>query len=111
MDLFHVPDAVASLSNYLARHGWKPGINRAQQHKVLMAYNKSVVYANTILALADLVAKPAAPAKVDGSGKPEKTAQKAKVTNSNAAGQGGKSLPKGKAPSGGGQPGGQKTPR
>ena len=111
VDLFHVPDAVASLSNYLARHGWKPGINRAQQHKVLMAYNKSVVYANTILALADLVAKPAAPVKTDGPGKPEKTAQKAKVTNSNAAGQGGKSLPKGKAPSGGVQPGGQKTPR
>ncbi|OXS28270.1 MAG: transglycosylase [Desulfovibrio sp. MES5] len=111
VDLFHVPDAVASLSNYLARHGWKPGINRAQQHKVLMAYNKSVVYANTILALADLVAKPAAPVKADGPGTPGKTAPKAKVSNSGTAGQGGKALPKGKAASGGVPSGSQKTPR
>ena len=111
VDLFHVPDAVASLSNYLARHGWKAGINRAQQHKVLMAYNKSVIYANTILALADLVAKPAAPARTGGPGTPEKTAPKAKITSGNAAGQGGQSLPRGKVPSGGVPSGGQKTPQ
>lgn len=111
VDLFHVPDAVASLSNYLARHGWKPGINRAQQHKVLMAYNKSVVYANTILALADLVSKPATPVKTAGPGNQEKAAPKAKATNSGGAGQVGKSLPKGKAASGGVPSGSQKAPR
>lgn len=111
VDLFHVPDAVASLSNYLARHGWKAGINRAQQHKVLMAYNKSVIYANTILALADLVTKPAIPVKAAGPGKPDNAAQKGKITSSGTAGQGGKSLPKGKAPSGGIPSGGQKTSR
>lgn len=57
VDLFTVPDAVASLSYYLARHGWKPGLSQAAQHKVLMTYNHSKVYANTILALADMVAK------------------------------------------------------
>lgn len=55
VNLFNVPDAVASLSNYLARHGWKPGLSYAAQHKALMSYNHSQVYANTILALADLV--------------------------------------------------------
>ena len=104
VDLFHVPDAVASLSHYLARHGWKPGINRAQQHKVLMAYNKSVIYANTILALADLVANPAAPAKAAGTVKPVKTDQKAKVSGGKA-GQGEKNAPKGKASSRSAQPG------
>lgn len=60
VDLFSVPDAVASLSNYLAKHGWKPGISRARQHTLLMAYNHSQTYANTILALSDLVAQPPA---------------------------------------------------
>ena len=67
VDLLTVPDAVASLANYLARHGWKAGLSRQAQHGILMKYNKSVVYANTILALADLVegraAAPAPPAK------------------------------------------------
>lgn len=57
VDLFSVPDAVASLSNYLAKHGWKPGLMRERRHKILMAYNHSQTYANTILALSDLVAQ------------------------------------------------------
>lgn len=58
VDLFNVPDAIASLANYLAKHGWKAGINRERQHKLLMTYNHSTIYANTILALADLIVKP-----------------------------------------------------
>lgn len=57
VDLFSVPDAVASLSNYLARHGWKPGLTPDRQHKILMTYNHSQTYANTILALSELVAR------------------------------------------------------
>lgn len=57
VDLFSVPDAVASLSNYLAKHGWKPGLTRDRQHKILMTYNHSQTYANTILALSELVAR------------------------------------------------------
>lgn len=56
IDLFQVPDAVMSLSNYLAKHGWKPGVSRQKQHQCLMAYNHADIYANTILALSDLVA-------------------------------------------------------
>lgn len=55
VDLFTVPDAVASLANYLARHGWKAGLGEEGRHKVLMTYNHSNVYANTILALASLI--------------------------------------------------------
>ncbi|MGE9985021.1 lytic murein transglycosylase [Desulfovibrio sp. SGI.169] len=61
VDLFSVPDAVASLASYLAKHGWKEGISRVRQHKLLMAYNHSQTYANTILALSDLVAQPPLP--------------------------------------------------
>lgn len=65
VDLFNTPDAIASLSNYLFRHGWRAGLSAEKQHKVLMSYNHSEIYANTIMALAGLIAKPA-PAKVAG---------------------------------------------
>ncbi len=55
IDLFNPPDAIASLACYLAKHGWKAGLSRSQQHRLLMTYNHSQVYANTILALSDLV--------------------------------------------------------
>ena len=53
IDLFNVSDAVASLSNYLVRNGWKKGMSRARQHAVLKSYNRVNIYANTILALAE----------------------------------------------------------
>ncbi|MDE7242273.1 lytic murein transglycosylase [Desulfovibrio sp.] len=56
VDLFTAPDAIASLAHYLARHGWKAGLSRERQHSLLMTYNHSRTYANTILALSDLVA-------------------------------------------------------
>ena len=62
VDLFTAPDAIASLANYLARHGWKAGLSRERQHSLLMTYNHSRTYANTILALSDLVAQVPAPA-------------------------------------------------
>lgn len=55
VDLFTVPDAVASLAKYLGKHGWRQGLSYKQQHKVLMTYNHSKTYANTILDLAQLV--------------------------------------------------------
>ena len=72
VDLFDTADAVASLANYLARHGWKAGITRATQHKLLMTYNHSQVYANTILGLSDLVA-----ARPEGARKGKAGARKA----------------------------------
>ena len=56
IDLFCIDDATASLANYLAKHGWKRDNTRAEQHALLMKYNHAAVYANTILALSDLVA-------------------------------------------------------
>ena len=57
IDLFSMRDAVASVANYLAKHGWKPGLSREARHKVLKTYNHVDIYPNTILALADLVDK------------------------------------------------------
>ena len=58
INLFAMSDAIASVANYLAKHGWKPGLGREAQHKVLRTYNHVDIYPNTILALADLVKKP-----------------------------------------------------
>lgn len=70
VDLFTVPDAVASLSNYLVRHGWKSTLSRERRHAVLMTYNHAAIYANTILALADLVeGNPAGGGKADKAGR------------------------------------------
>ncbi len=60
VNLFTDADAIASLANYLARHGWKRDMSREAMHRLLMTYNHSTVYANTILALGDLVANPSA---------------------------------------------------
>lgn len=106
VDLFTIPDAVASLSNYLAKHGWQPGQPRARQHQLLMAYNHASIYANTILALSDMVngapspeaakaaqakpapAKPAAAKAVPGKTAPAKTKPApAKPSNGKVQGQ------------------------
>lgn len=55
IDLFTVDDAVASLSNYLHRNGWRSGMTIARQTRVLRSYNAMDIYAHTILALAKTI--------------------------------------------------------
>ncbi len=55
IDLFDTDDAVASLSNYLRRSGWKDGIGLQKQIRVLRSYNAMTIYARTILALAETI--------------------------------------------------------
>ncbi len=53
IDLVAHADAVASIANYLRRHGWRPGIDRERREKAIHAYNPSVYYVNAILAVAE----------------------------------------------------------
>jgi membrane-bound lytic murein transglycosylase B len=55
IDLLVHADAIASIANYLKRHGWQPGISREKQEKVIYAYNPSSYYVNAILKVADLL--------------------------------------------------------
>jgi len=52
IDLFTHADAMASIANYLRHYGWKPGLDRDRQYKVILRYNYSRYYANTILDVA-----------------------------------------------------------
>ena len=53
IDLFEHADAIASIAYYLKYHGWKPGISPKKQHRVILHYNNSDVYAKTVLKLAE----------------------------------------------------------
>ena len=53
IDLFDPGDAIASLSNYLKESGWKKGLDEDGKRKVLLEYNRSIAYANTIIMMAD----------------------------------------------------------
>ena len=59
IDLFTKLDALHSTANYLRGHGWKCTMDRDSQLQVILEYNKSLVYANTVLAVAEkLKSKP-----------------------------------------------------
>ncbi len=53
VDPFAKPDALHSIANYLRGHGWREGMDRDSQHRIIFAYNNSTVYANTVLAVAE----------------------------------------------------------
>ena len=52
IDLFTKADAFYSIANYLREHGWKYTMDKGSQREVILRYNKSSIYANTVLAVA-----------------------------------------------------------
>ena len=55
IDLFAKPDALHSIANYLHGHGWREGMDRDGQYRIIFTYNNSTVYANTVLAMAEKI--------------------------------------------------------
>lgn len=53
IDLFSLEDAVPSAANFLKTHGWRKNTAGSKRVKLLMYYNHSNAYANTILGLSD----------------------------------------------------------
>ncbi len=53
IDLFSEADALSSIANYLKGHGWTCALDKSRQVQVILAYNRSYVYANTVLAVAE----------------------------------------------------------
>jgi membrane-bound lytic murein transglycosylase B len=57
VNLFEIRDALYSMANFVAEHGWKDSMTEAQKLKVIYRYNHSESYAMTVLAVADRIAK------------------------------------------------------
>lgn len=53
IDLFNPNDAIVSTAKFLAVHNWAKAEDIAAQRRVIMRYNISSRYANTVLALAE----------------------------------------------------------
>lgn len=53
IDVFAKKDAYSSIANYLRRHGWKCGMSIKRQRRIVMTYNNSKIYANTVLRVAE----------------------------------------------------------
>jgi membrane-bound lytic murein transglycosylase B len=53
VDLLNHADSMASIANFLKRHGWRPGISRKKAEKIIYYYNHSTYYVNTILKIAN----------------------------------------------------------
>ncbi|MBM4243150.1 MAG: lytic murein transglycosylase [Deltaproteobacteria bacterium] len=78
VSLYDADDAIFSCANYLASHGWRPGISRAEKRRVIWHYNRSDSYIDTVLALADRLDGGAAPAEEAG-GKPRQVQRQVKA--------------------------------
>ena len=57
VDLFETRDALHSMANFVASHGWKDSMTWEQKLKVIYRYNHSESYAMTVLAVAEKIAK------------------------------------------------------
>ncbi len=52
IDLYEIQDALASIANYLNKEGYKKTMSYEEKKKIIMKYNISEPYANTVLAIA-----------------------------------------------------------
>jgi len=52
ISLYDPADAAASCARFLASYGWKPGLTRDQERRVIWHYNRSDAYIDTVLQLA-----------------------------------------------------------
>jgi membrane-bound lytic murein transglycosylase B len=53
INLFEHEDAIASIASYLKAHKWREDNNYTKKKKIILKYNNSMYYANTVLQLAE----------------------------------------------------------
>ncbi|MCS7200398.1 MAG: lytic murein transglycosylase [Caldimicrobium sp.] len=57
VDLYNIPDALASIANYLHKEGYRREGDYVHKKRVIMKYNISEPYAETVLKIADFLKK------------------------------------------------------
>ena len=57
VDLFQHGDAIASIASYLKAHKWREDNSYKKKQTVILRYNNSVYYANTVLQLAEKLSR------------------------------------------------------
>ena len=57
VDLFNESDAFESIANYLTKFGWKNRLSLKKKAKILLNYNRSSYYVDTIIAVANKLHK------------------------------------------------------
>ncbi|NVM20931.1 MAG: lytic murein transglycosylase, partial [Desulfobacterales bacterium] len=55
INLYQHGDAIESIANYLKHHGWRPGLSRQEAFRVVLCYNRSKYYADTVLKVAERI--------------------------------------------------------
>ena len=55
VDLYSLPDALASIANYLKKEGYRMEADRNYKKKIIMKYNISEPYAETVLTIAEIL--------------------------------------------------------
>jgi membrane-bound lytic murein transglycosylase B len=55
IDLFNKPDAIFSIGKFLRDHGWTTAKTEESRRQVIMRYNKSGTYVNTVLYVAQAI--------------------------------------------------------
>ncbi len=53
INLFHHPDAIYSIANFLKHYGWDPDIKGQKAYKILYKYNHSKPYVDTLLKISN----------------------------------------------------------
>lgn len=53
IDLFSSQDALYSVGRYLHAKGWKCRMDKESRQRIILTYNRSQIYVNTVLAVAD----------------------------------------------------------
>jgi len=57
VDLFQHDDAIASIASYLKAHKWREENSYIKKQKIILRYNNSIYYANTVLELAEKLSR------------------------------------------------------
>ncbi|MGC8871980.1 MAG: lytic murein transglycosylase [Caldimicrobium sp.] len=55
VDLYSLPDAIASIANYLQKEGYRKEADREYKKKIIMKYNISEPYAETVLSISEIL--------------------------------------------------------